>query len=316
MTDEEIREALGDLNWKMGREGRKWSQEEMLAKVNALPMRFEVMLGKLFGDEADRIRVLAALLEHVGLDQVLQLWRVAGDRSEELDAPGGQDLELADLKGRFGAPAKVVAIEDMSLGVASDPFPAHLGRASSDFGEELLGDGADQAEAATGVDPFWRTWNYRVMRFECEQEVHFALHEVHYKGGELLAFSESPAVVLWGEEEGIETAQAVLTRMQEAFAKPVLTPTDFEADEPPSDDDDDFRAWDKMPAVGRERFWLPAANRYPFKTLLALKRMKLGRAKRAIDPADLRAEKLARLKAFASGGQVPYRRPRFRARKI
>jgi hypothetical protein len=104
--------------------------------------------------------------------------------------------------------------------------------------------------------------------------------------------------------------------MQEALAQPALAPEDFDAGEPPSDDDDGFSGSDNMPAVGRERFWLPAANRYPFKTLLALKRMKLGRAKRATDPAGLRAERLARLKAFASGGQVPYRRLRFRARKV
>lgn len=45
--------------------------------------------------------------------------------------------------------------------------------------------------------------------------------------------------------------------------------------------DHELADWDSMPSVGRERFWLPAANRYPFKTLIELKRLKLGDARLA-----------------------------------
>ncbi len=42
--------------------------------------------------------------------------------------------------------------------------------------------------------------------------------------------------------------------------------------------DRELRDWMDMGAVGRERFWLPAANRYPFKTLLAIKELARQRA--------------------------------------
>ncbi|MFG6464155.1 hypothetical protein ACG04Q_21480 [Roseateles sp. DXS20W] len=84
------------------------------------------------------------------------------------------------------------------------------------------------------------------------------------------------------------------------MTKPSLTPADFV--QPPLESDKELAEWDSMPAVGRERFWLPAANRYPFRTLLELKKMK--RTKSRAAPRELgRASKLARLKACIRQGR-------------
>jgi hypothetical protein len=59
--------------------------------------------------------------------------------------------------------------------------------------------------------------------------------------------------------------------------------------------DRELADWATMPVVGRERFWLPAANRYPFKTLMQLKRMKLGSDRLAKGSKEA---KRARIKQF------------------
>lgn len=159
-----------------------------------------------------------------------------------------------------------------------------------------------------------RSWNYRAIRFEHGEDSHVAIHEVHYEKGRPVSYSETPAPVMWFAVEGPATGLNILERMREALEKPLLTEADFnlpvswtcfiasgEKSSPDFGDellfgdpkvtcserlavdpkdryalDRELSDWDTMPAVGSERFWLAAANRYSFKTLMKLKRMKLG----------------------------------------
>lgn len=177
-----------------------------------------------------------------------------------------------------------------------------------------------------------RTWNYRAIRFEHGEDSYVAIHEVYYEDGRPIAFSESPAPVMWVEAEGLGTGFSILRRMDGALRKPVLADADFRGsgdleqgapadttgpaatDEPlavavlvevdgpdvqrsaaqagwlqgigrasPDFCDELLRSesadCDNMPAVGRERIWLPAANRYPLKTLTKPKQVALGPAR-------------------------------------
>lgn len=246
---------------------------EILAKLDALPMKLEVLKGKLFWDDAERVRLLAALMEHVGLDQVLQVARFAAALDDEVGGPPS----LHDLEGSFGIPGQAVSDRDMNPDIADPGGSMPIGGASADSSR--------------------RTWNYRVMRFESDGQLYFAIHEVYYAGEKPTAYTVRPATVGWDGDEGMGAAHSTLARMHEALTKPVLTPADF--DEHPQDVDDEMRDWDNMTPVGRERFWEPAANRYPFKTILELKRLSRGKAARG---KAGRVAKLSRLKASIRKG--------------
>lgn len=170
------------------------------------------------------------------------------------------------------------------------------------------GDQSDHpAESSISAHPE-RFWNYRAIRFEHGEDSHVAVHEVYYEAGKPVAYADLTAPVMWFEQEGPETGFKILARMREALEKPVLTEADFERreyrllgtlrgsdipadfnaehDEPErvegeggsalDDLDAEMKVWDSMPAVGRERFWEPSANRYPFKARIELKRITRG----------------------------------------
>lgn len=314
MTDEDIRKALAGQHWSIGRAGKRWVGPDILAKLDALPMKLEVLEGKLFWDDAERVRVLAALMEQFGLDQVLQVAQIAAAR----DAEAGGPPSLRDLKGRFGIPEQALAVRDMNPAIADPRRWMPIGRASADFGEELLGEGVGEIAEAADVAAenladamnsdsevaaenssasSRRTWNYWVMRFEHDEEVYFAIHEVYYAGERPTAYTVRPAIVGWYGDEGIDAAHATLARMHEALAQPALTPADF--NEHLQDVDDETSDWDTMTPVGRERFWEPAANRYAFKTILELKRSRRGKVARS---KAGRVAKLSQLKASIRKG--------------
>lgn len=71
-----------------------------------------------------------------------------------------------------------------------------------------------------------RTWNYRVLSFRHGDEAWQAIHEVHYRDGVPIAYTETPAVVLWDPDD-VDGGLRSLERMREALSKPVLTDTDF-----------------------------------------------------------------------------------------
>lgn len=68
--------------WHIRREGRSWSPEEWALRREIGPEKFELIRGRLFWCEEDRLAVLGMLLENVGADRTVTLgdpavWRAA-----------------------------------------------------------------------------------------------------------------------------------------------------------------------------------------------------------------------------------------------
>lgn len=63
-------------------EGRAWGPDEALARHDELPQKIEMVRGKLFLSDAERIVVMAALLEQMGAAAAVRIgdpdvWRSA-----------------------------------------------------------------------------------------------------------------------------------------------------------------------------------------------------------------------------------------------
>jgi hypothetical protein len=92
MTEEQWDDELPEFpGWDIGLEGRRWTVDHWLALGSALPEKFELIDGKLFWSERERLGMLAAMLEQVGLVAAVklapkELWLEALRRAEE--APG------------------------------------------------------------------------------------------------------------------------------------------------------------------------------------------------------------------------------------
>jgi hypothetical protein len=68
--------------WDIRREGRAWRSGEALARLELAPEKMEMIGGKLFWSDGERLTMLALLLENVGMDAAVrlgdpQLWRQA-----------------------------------------------------------------------------------------------------------------------------------------------------------------------------------------------------------------------------------------------
>lgn len=83
--------------WNIGRAGRTWTGPEGLEKLDRLPGCLELAHGKLCLSKAERLTLLAGLLENIGLDEVVKLgqlqdWQEAiasrANASPEPPAPG------------------------------------------------------------------------------------------------------------------------------------------------------------------------------------------------------------------------------------
>jgi hypothetical protein len=73
---------MSKIDWDIRRKGRAWSIEEVQQRYNLTPEKIELIEGKLFWTEEDRIQMLGLLLENVGIDQAIRLgkrevWREA-----------------------------------------------------------------------------------------------------------------------------------------------------------------------------------------------------------------------------------------------
>lgn len=64
-----------------------------------------------------------------------------------------------------------------------------------------------------------RWWNYRLVRHNDPGDVRYAIHEVHYADGQIIAIAAEPVSVS-GDD-----LQWIVERLQEALQKP---PIDFE----------------------------------------------------------------------------------------
>lgn len=73
---------VANVPWDIRREGRAWSKEEVLPRYELTPGKMELIHGKLFWSEEDRLLLLGLLLENVGADKAVRLgdpavWRAA-----------------------------------------------------------------------------------------------------------------------------------------------------------------------------------------------------------------------------------------------
>ena len=80
---------MAATKWDIRREGRARLGTEIRARYDLTPEKIELIEGKLFWTEEDRLAMLALLLENVGVDQAVQLgnpevWREAVAQLEEL----------------------------------------------------------------------------------------------------------------------------------------------------------------------------------------------------------------------------------------
>ena len=75
-------DPMPDVRWDIRRTGRAWARDEAMSRYQLTPEKFEMIDGKLFWSEAQRLTLLALLLENVGVDQAVRLghpevWRDA-----------------------------------------------------------------------------------------------------------------------------------------------------------------------------------------------------------------------------------------------
>ena len=83
-------EPMPDVSWDIRREGYLWSKELVRSRYDLSPEKIELLEGKIFWCDAERLTMIALLLENVGVDKVVRLgdpnvWREA---VAALDPPG------------------------------------------------------------------------------------------------------------------------------------------------------------------------------------------------------------------------------------
>lgn len=88
MEDEEDTSGLGPVNppWEIGLDPRRWTVDEFHARGEAFPEKMELIDGRLFWSQEERLALLAGLLEQVGLTEAVrlaprELWLAALDRA-------------------------------------------------------------------------------------------------------------------------------------------------------------------------------------------------------------------------------------------
>jgi len=64
---------MGKIKWNIQRDGRAWNGEEALKRYDLIPEKIEMLGGKLFLDEDDRLIMLGLLLENIGADKAVRL---------------------------------------------------------------------------------------------------------------------------------------------------------------------------------------------------------------------------------------------------
>ena len=64
---------LDKIDLNIQRQGRAWSASEALVRIDIFPAKAEMIDGKFFWSEDDRLVALALLLENVGIDKAVRL---------------------------------------------------------------------------------------------------------------------------------------------------------------------------------------------------------------------------------------------------
>ncbi len=83
------------IDWDIRRKGRPWKLKNVRDRYDLAPEKIELIAGKIFGTERDRVVMLGLLLENVGVDKAVRLgdpaiWREA---MAHLDEPVNMDEE-------------------------------------------------------------------------------------------------------------------------------------------------------------------------------------------------------------------------------
>ena len=90
MYDEDI--DIYAFDWDIRNEGRAWKTEEIEYKYHTVyPEKIELIQGKLFWVDQERLSMMGLLLENIGVDAVvkfgdIEVWKEAIRRREEKDA--------------------------------------------------------------------------------------------------------------------------------------------------------------------------------------------------------------------------------------
>ncbi len=74
-----------NVEWEIRSEGRSWVAGEALPRYGLTPEKIEMVRGKLFNNDEERIMMLGLLLENLGADAAVrlgnpQVWRDAVKR--------------------------------------------------------------------------------------------------------------------------------------------------------------------------------------------------------------------------------------------
>ena len=74
--------ARKPVDWQITRAGRSWRADEALDRYFMAPEKIEMVDGKLLNSDEERLRMLALLLENVGVDAAVRIgdpdvWREA-----------------------------------------------------------------------------------------------------------------------------------------------------------------------------------------------------------------------------------------------
>src|SRR2546425_11665631 len=92
------------VTWDIQRGGRAWGEEAM-SRYRMTPEKTEMVGGRLYGTEEERLTMLALLLENVGADRAVRLgkasvWRatVAALNNEHEDQEAGAPVRLAEAE--------------------------------------------------------------------------------------------------------------------------------------------------------------------------------------------------------------------------
>lgn len=73
---------MASVVWDIRRAGRAWQGEEGMARYQLTPEKIEMVKGRLFWSDEDRLTMLGLLLENVGVDAAVRLgdpgqWKAA-----------------------------------------------------------------------------------------------------------------------------------------------------------------------------------------------------------------------------------------------
>ncbi len=71
--DATSRQPFGASPWDIDLDGRTWTVDEWYARGENLPEKFELIDGRMFWSQEERLALLAALLEQVGLTEAVRL---------------------------------------------------------------------------------------------------------------------------------------------------------------------------------------------------------------------------------------------------